>query len=131
MIIFNKQFQMQLHKSATAFLLYVKSEKNDVSVLHHVVLTLATIKTCLARRRHSAALNEIIIGNYLCTYKSALKITMYLSCRARRFSSSCYRPSTNLLRSCSKVAYKSKERVALLNKSVKSALLRSISRIAF
>ena len=67
-------------------------------------------------------LYEIVKRNYLSTDKSALKVAVYLSCRAGSLGALGDSPSAYLLRTCGKIADKSEERVACLDKSVKTAL---------
>ena len=43
-----------------AYALYVKSEQNDIAVLHNVILTLKTIKTLFLSRRHRAPAHKIV-----------------------------------------------------------------------
>lgn len=43
-----------------AYALYVKSEQNDIAVLHNVILTLKTNKTLFLSRRHRATAHKIV-----------------------------------------------------------------------
>jgi len=56
------------------YALNIKSEQNDISVLHNVFLTLGTDKTFFLCCSHCAASHKVIEGHNLCSDEASFKV---------------------------------------------------------
>ena len=63
---------------------HIKAEIHHISIAHDVLLALETHKPLVARRRHAAKCNEVIIVHNLRADEAALEVRVNLARRLRR-----------------------------------------------
>ena len=99
----------------------VEAEIHHITVLHHVVLTLKTHESLVARRRDAAERDEIVIAHDLRADEAALKIRMNLARRLRRGRAARDRPRAALVLARRQECLESEQRERAVDEPVETA----------
>ena len=101
----------------------IKTEKDDVSVLHYIILALGADEPCLLCGVIAAALHKSVKGYHFGAYKAAFEIGVDFPRCLRSLCAFGNGPGAYLLRPGGKKADKSKQGVAGFDQAVKTGFL--------